>query len=741
MWRSIITRNSLRRRPSYPYYLDVLIPSSSSTSSSTSSFLMARHPREINTNKTPSSFAPPFLFRTFSSTPDSTNHSIPSDSSSSSSSSTTSSASNHGAQPSTSETVSGNAVKHDFQTETQKLLDIVARSLYTDKEVFVRELISNASDAMEKVRHVQVTGKSIIDPDIPFEINIFTNEEEKTLIIQDTGIGMNQSELIQNLGRIGHSGSLEFLKQTGAGGEDKSAIIGQFGVGFYSTFMVGNRVRVYSRSAIPPPPPSSSSPSYMWESDGTGQYTIAEASGVVRGTKIIINLRDDCSYFSDRKTIENIIKKYSNFVGFPIKLNGERVNTVRPIWTIPKDKVTEDEHKEFYQFIARAYDTPVYRLHYSTDSPIHIRGLFYLPSQHMEKFGMGRLEPGVSLFSRKVMIQAKAKGILPDWLRFVKGVVDSEDIPLNISREHMQDSSLIQKLNSVLTKRIMKFIEGEAKRDPDTYLKWYKEFGTFLKEGICTDFKWKEEISKCLRFETSAKEEGEMTSLEEYVSRMQEGQREIYYLNVPAREYAVNSPYYEGFKAKNLEVLFLYTNLDDFVMQNLNDYGGKTLASIESTKVDVDAEKPATPSNDNSLSEQEVDQLCSWLRTTLSSRVTIVRETKRLHNSPAIITDHETASYRRMMRHMDPTRVPQLPKQQLEINSSHPIIIKLFKQRQTHPVIAKEVAEQVMDNALVAAGLVDDSRSMLPRLNTLLEVALDSPHDLPPPPSSSKNEE
>lgn len=238
----------------------------------------------------------------------------------------------------------------------------------------------------------------------------------------------------------------------------------------------------------------------------------------------------------------DIIKKYSNFVGFPINVNGDRVNTVRALWLASRDSVTEDEHKEFYQFIARAYDTPMYRLHYSTDSPLNIRGLvcsiyinynnltlfkFYFPSQHMEKYGMGRLEPGVSLFSRKVLITAKAKNLLPDWLRFVKGVVDSEDIPLNISREHMQDSSLIQKLNSVLTKRILKFLEDESKKDPEAYQKWWAEFGNFLKEGLCTDFKWKAEIGRCLRFESSDTETGKLTSLEEYVSRMKDGQREV----------------------------------------------------------------------------------------------------------------------------------------------------------------------------------------------------------------------
>jgi len=341
---------------------------------------------------------------------------------------------------------------------------------------------------------------------------------------------------------------------------------------------------------------------------------------------------------------------------------------------------------------------------------------------------MGRLEPGVSLFSRKVLIQAKAKGILPEWLRFVKGVVDSEDIPLNISREHMQDSSLIQKLNSVITKRILKFLDEEGKRDPEAYSKWYSEFGSSLKEGVCSDFKWKEDIAKILRFESSALEAGKTTSFEEYISRMKPDQKEIYYLVVPARSFAENSPYYEGFKNKKLEVLFLYTNLDDFVMTNVAEFADKKLVSVEAARLDSDVEQ-AKGADD--LTTEQVDELCKWLRDTLSSRVTVVRETKRLLNTPSLIVDHESASYRRMMRYVDPSRMPELPKQQLEINAKHPIMKKLYHLKNTHPRLAKETADQVMDNSLVAAGLLDDARGMIMRINRILEVALDAKDDLP----------
>jgi len=624
--------------------------------------------------------------------------------------------------PPATEQVTGESIKHDFQAETRKILHIVAQSLYTDREVFIRELISNASDACEKVRHLQVTGKPIADADKDLEIQIYADEATNTLVIQDSGIGMSKEELIQNLGKIGHSGSGEFLKNLGDN-PDRGAIIGQFGVGFYSAFMVADKVKVYSRSADP------NSKGHLWESDGSGTYTIAEADGVARGTKIVIELKEGSSQFSDRKALENIIKKYSNFVGFPIMVNSDRINTIRPLWLASKDSVTEEEHKEFYNLIARAYDSPAYRLHYATDSPINIRGLFYFPSQHMEKYGMGRMEAGVSLYSRKVLIQGKAKGLLPDWLRFVKGVVDSEDIPLNLSREHMQDSSLITKLNSVLTKRILKFFDEEAKKDPEAYNKWWVEFGNFFKEGLCTDFKWKAEIGKCLRFDSSESEAGKLISIDEYVSRMKEGQREIYYLCAPSRQTAETSPYYESFKAKGWEVLFLYSGIDDFVMTNLGEFGGKKIVSIESTRVELDTEMEK---DGTQLNEQQIDELCSWMKDSLAKRVTIVRETKRLHKSPAIIVDHETASYRRMMRHVDGSKLPDLPKQQLEINASHPLIKTLYHQRATHPLMALEVAEQILDNAMAAAGLLEDSRTMVSRITTLLEAALKSPQDITP---------
>eukprot|EP01133_Synstelium_polycarpum_P017103 gene17103-20372_t len=615
------------------------------------------------------------------------------------------------------EKVVGMADKHEFQAETQKLLHIVAESLYTEKEVFIRELISNASDAIEKARHMQLTSQKIIDEDVPFEIRIGTDEDKKTLTIQDTGVGMSKEELIRNLGRIGYSGSGDFVKRLGEN-PDKASIIGQFGVGFYSSFMVGHTIKVYSRGAAP------GSTGYLWESDGAGAYSISEAEGVARGTKIIIHLKPNAYEYAKKATVEGIIKKYSNFVGFPIVLNGSAVNTIRALWTLNKASITEDEHKAFYQFISKSYDNPTYRVHFATDTPLNIRSLFYIPSQHSEKYGMGRMEAGVSLFSRKVMIQPKAKGLLPEWMRFVRGVVDSEDIPLNVSREHLQDNGLIQRISQVLVKRILKSLDDESRRDPATFNTFMAEFSGFFKEGIITDFKWKDEISKLLRFESS--HGTELCSLEAYAERMKPDQKQIYYITVPNRHVAMSSPYYEPFKAKDVEVFFLYNTLDDFVFSNIGHFGDKKIVSVESKEAEefLASQDNADSKPADALSPTETTDFLGWVQETVGSKISAAKATTRPISQPAIIVDHESATFRRMMKMMDPSKQHEIPKQQVEFNMNHTIVLKLNHLRQSNPTVAKLVAEQIVDNALVTAGLFEDSREMVPRLNQLLESLL-----------------
>ena len=368
--------------------------------------------------------------------------------------------------PPSSEAI-GAAESMEFQAETKKLLNIVANSLYTDKEVFVRELVSNASDALEKRRYAMLTGEggtgssdaSAEGPEMG--ITITTDKDANTLTIADTGIGMSRDELVQNLGTIARSGTKSFAQQLAeqnVGGEAAATaenVIGQFGVGFYAVFMVADEVTVFSRK-------HDEETAHCWTSSGDGSYSLSEASNVPAGTKIILKLKPDESKYAQRFHIEQNIRKYSNFVGFPIAVDGERVNTLEALWMKSKNEVTDEQHSEFYKYVAQTFDDPRFTLHFTADSPLSIRALFYVPQTHMEKWGMARQDVGVHLYSRKVLIQSRCETLLPEWMRFFKGVVDSEDLPLNISRETMQDSALMRKLSTVLAKRGVRFLQERA---------------------------------------------------------------------------------------------------------------------------------------------------------------------------------------------------------------------------------------------------------------------------------------
>lgn len=616
----------------------------------------------------------------------------------------------------------GDGVKHTFQAETRKILDIVANSLYTDKEVFLREIVSNASDALEKARYLQNKDQGLLlDQEQPLQIKIYVNEKNNTLTIQDTGIGMTKDELILNLGTIARSGSKAFVEASkNTPGEEALSIIGQFGVGFYSVFMVSDKVEVYSLSATK----EGGNQAHYWLSNGTGEYELSEADGVARGTKIIIHLKDSAKNFAIKHVVEGIIKKYSNFVGFPIMLNDAKVNTVAALWTLAKDAVTEEQHLEFYRYLANAYDTPFFNYHFRTDAPLDIKALFYFPERHMEKYGMGRSEPGVSLYCRKVLIQPKSKSILPEWLRFVKGVVDSEDLPLNISRENMQDSALLTKMNSVLTKKLIKFLADISKSNPEKYLKFWAEFGNFIREGVCSDFNHKGEIAQLLRYDTSLGEKTE-SSLDDYVARMPIDQKDIFYLCAPNRQFALNSPYFEQFNQEGIEVLFLYSHIDDFVMKNLEKYNKRKLVSIEAANLTAKTPEAKSDKPEDAKAKEEAsknaDTLVAFFQEALKDKVQSVKSTDRLSSSPAIVVDHESSAVRKMMKYVDASGSHDLPKQKLEINTKHPVILRLLTMKDSNPELAKLIAEQVFDNALISADILDNPRTMLARLNKILE--------------------
>uniref|UniRef100_A0A8C3RKS6 Heat shock protein 75 kDa, mitochondrial n=1 Tax=Chelydra serpentina TaxID=8475 RepID=A0A8C3RKS6_CHESE len=624
------------------------------------------------------------------------------------------------------ENVKGEASKHEFQAETKKLLDIVARSLYSEKEVFIRELISNGSDALEKLRH-KLMSEGTVFPEM--EIHLQTDSEKGTITIQDTGIGMTQEELVSNLGTIARSGSKAFLDALQSQAEASSKIIGQFGVGFYSAFMVADKVEVYSQSA------ESGSPGYHWSSDGSGMFEIAEASGVRPGTKIIIHLKEECKEFANEDRVKEVVTKYSNFISFPLFLNGRRLNTLQALWMMDSKEIGEWQHEEFYRFIAQAYDKPRYTLHYKTDAPLNIRSIFYVPEMKPSMFDVSReLGSSVALYSRKILIQTKAADILPKWLRFLRGVVDSEDIPLNLSRELLQESTLIRKLRDVLQKRLIKFFIDQSKKDPEKYSKFFEDYGLFMREGIVTiaEQDVKEDIAKLLRYESSALPAGQLTSLTEYASRMQAGSRNIYYLCAPNRHLAEHSPYFEAMKKKDMEVLFCYEQFDELTLLHLREFDKKKLISVE-TDIVVDHYKEekfeeSRPAAER-LTEKEAEELMAWMRNALGSRVTNVKVTPRLDTHPAMITVLEMGAARHFLRMQQLAKTneerAQILQPTLEINTGHALIKKLNQLRVSQPDLAQLLVDQIYENAMIAAGLNDDPRPMVSRLNELLTKALE----------------
>ncbi|MCH6256207.1 molecular chaperone HtpG [Puniceicoccaceae bacterium K14] len=606
-----------------------------------------------------------------------------------------------------------NVEKHEFQAEIKQLLDIVIHSLYTDKEIFIRELISNASDASEKLRHTKLTEKDVFESDRELEILVTADEEANSITIQDFGIGMTRDELVKNLGTIAHSGSKQFLNALKEGGSKNDNLIGQFGVGFYSAFMVAEKVSVYSRSW------KQDEQGHCWTSDGTGSYEIEETADLNRGTKIVISLKEEEKDFAKKDNLKTIIERYSSFVQFPITLGEDKINKIDALWLRSKSEIKDEEYTEFYKFQANAFDEPRYRLHFSADAPLAINALLFTPNENPEKVGFGRIDPGVSLYCRKVMIDSKPKELLPEWLRFLKGVVDSEDLPLNISRETMQDSALIQKLGRVITKRYLKFLGEEAKKRNEKYQEFFSKFGFFIKEGVAIDMTYRDDLAKLLYFESSTTEKGKMTSLTDYVSRMKEDQKEIYYILGQNRESIESGPYLEGFKSRGIEVLFLYEPIDEYVMGNLNAFDEKTLVSADQGDIKLDdAPKPEV---EGALDEKTSEAFCTWLKETIGDRVKEVKSSDRLTDSPAMALspDAMSSQMRRMMRSMGQDSMPV--EVLYEINPAHPLMINLNAQRESNPEIAKLVALQGFDSALMTAGLLEDPKDMLARMNQILE--------------------
>ena len=636
-----------------------------------------------------------------------------------------------------------------FRAEVRKVLHILTNSLYTNREIFLRELISNASDALDKLRFRINRGESPREPDLPLEIRISIDKDAKTLTIADTGLGMTAEELADNLGTIAKSGSEEFLaglaaesgtrkeKSNGKGdgeAEDATAdaanIIGRFGVGFYSVFMVADKVEVPSRPAF-----EKAAQAHVWISDGLGSYSVAlsDAEEPKRGTVVKAHLKDDAVEFLEKFRVESAIRKHSAFVPFPVFVDGERINTQPALWREPKSSVTKEQYDNFYKALTYDAKDPLDVQHISVDAPVQFNALLYIPDSSQDFFGADRDFWGLDLYARRVLIQHRNKELIPEYLAFLKGVVDTEDLPLNISRETLQENVLLRKINQVIVKQTLGHLEKIARDDVEKYNRFWRLHGKIFKLGY-HDFPNRERVSALLRFNSSALADAEaLTSLDEYMSRAPEGQKTFWYVAAPNREAARLNPHMELFRKKGIEVLYLFEPVDEFVMEGLGKYKEWDFKSAESAADDAltsfaDKEAPeketAAP-----LSEEDnvsFDNLLARMKEILGDKVKDVRVSHRLADSPAVLVSAAggmSSSMEKLLKVMQ--KDDSLPVKILEVNRDHPLLrnmLRMFKADGRDKTLS-EMTQGLFDTSLLLDGYLKDPQALAARTNELLAEA------------------
>ena len=623
----------------------------------------------------------------------------------------------------------------EFRAEVRKVLSILTNSLYTNREIFLRELISNASDALDKLRFRSNRGETPRHDDLPLEIRISLDKDAKTLTIEDTGLGMTAAELAENLGTIAKSGTEAFRAQLAAeeakaDGEkaDAANIIGRFGVGFYSVFMVAEKVDVTSRPAF-----GDDDSAATWTSDGLGTYTVAPAGDDApqRGTRIVAHLKEDAAEFLEKFRVESVIRKHSAFVPFPVLVDGEQVNTQPALWREPKSSVTKEQYDAFYQALTYDSKAPLDVLHISVDAPVQFNALLYIPDVRQDLFGLDRDFWGLDLYASRVLIQHRNKELIPDWLAFLKGVVDTEDLPLNISRETLQENIVLRKISQTISKQILSHLEKMAKDDAEKYNSFWKLHGKVFKLGY-SDFVNRDRITPLLRFNSSAMEDADgLTSLDDYISRARENQKEIWYVAAPSREAAKVNPHSEVFRRKGLEVLYLYEPVDEFALETLAKYKDYTFKAVEHADsavldafADTDEQPKAAPLSNEDMNE--FDKLLETIRKVLGDQIKDARVSHRLADSPACLVspdDGVTSSMERLMRVMQ--KDDSIPQKIFEINRDHPLLrtmLKLSKADPDDPQLA-EMIQSLFDSTLLLDGYIKDPHALASRATKLLEQA------------------
>ena len=607
--------------------------------------------------------------------------------------------------------------QYEFQSEVKQLLNILVYSLYKNKEVFLRELISNAADALNKARFALLTSEEVEDKDLDLRIDISVSKTQKKITIEDTGIGMTREELVENIGTIAHSGTVEFLQKISeAKSKDQLELIGQFGVGFYSCFMVAEKIHITTRSF------QKGSHAFLWKSTGDKDYTIEETLKKTRGTRIELFLKKGEEEFLEKENLRSIIHRHSNFVPFPVSLEGESIESSEAIWTQPKSKLKKADYVEFFKYFENTQEEPETYLHLSSDAPVQFNALLYVPKTSLESLGFYKLEPGIDLYSRKVLIQKHTKDILPDYLRFIKGVVDSEDIPLNISRETIQNNIRIDKIRKHLMKKIFSHLGSLKTKKRKSYQAIWDNFGRHIKEGIIEDFENRESLAALLLLHSSGEKKGERIDLGTYMERMDKDQKDIYYASVSDLDAAESSPALEAFRSKGLEVLLLTEPLEEFALENLGAFKEKPFTAVEAADIQLDKEED----DDDPKALQDINDLVKFLKGFYSSRVADVRISQRLVKSPCLLVQAEGGPSSQMEKILKMTNKNYtFSKRIFEINPKNSLIKEMARIHRNTPEAEQlaALANQLLDNMLLREGLLEDLDEIVPRIEDIMLLA------------------
>ncbi|MBV6690514.1 molecular chaperone HtpG [Serratia quinivorans] len=613
-----------------------------------------------------------------------------------------------------------------FQSEVKQLLHLMIHSLYSNKEIFLRELISNASDAADKLRFRALSAPELYEGDGELRVRLSFDKDQRTLTIADNGIGMNREEVIENLGTIAKSGTKAFLESIGSDQAKDSQLIGQFGVGFYSAFIVADKVTVRTRAAG-----AAADQGVFWESVGEGDYTIADVSKEDRGTEITLHLREGEDEYLDAWRLRSVIGKYSDHIALPVEIETkneedgtvtwEKINKAQALWTRSKADVTDEEYKEFYKHIAHDFTDPLSWSHNRVEGKQEYTSLLYIPAQAPWDMWNRDHKHGLKLYVQRVFIMDEAEQFMPNYLRFVRGLIDSNDLPLNVSREILQDSRVTQNLRGALTKRVLQMLEKLAKDDAEGYQKFWQQFGLVLKEGPAEDANNKETIAKLLRFASTQSESSAQTvSLEEYVGRMAEGQEKIYYITADSYAAAKSSPHLELFRKKGIEVLLLSDRIDEWMMSYLTEFDGKPFQSV--SKADDALDKLADETEEQKAAEKQLEPFVDRVKTLLGDRVKDVRLTHRLTDTPAIvITDADEMSTQMAKLFAAAGQEAPAVKYIFELNPEHALVKRASDVGDNEQFA--EWIDLLLDQALLAErGTLEDPNQFIRRMNKLLSA-------------------